>query len=66
MQFLIPQIANYRVKSDGTLSERASIGPPSVDDVFLGEILHPTKKIIYAGLPGNESGRSLQTTILLD
>jgi 6-phosphogluconolactonase (cycloisomerase 2 family) len=72
MQFLIPQIANYRVKSDGTLSERASIGPPSVDDVFLGEILHPTKKIIYAGLPGtsqvgvykyNSTGLSLVGTV---
>jgi len=51
MQFLIPQITNYRVKADGTLSSRGSVGPPTVDDVFLGEIIHPKKKIIYAGLP---------------
>jgi len=52
MQFLIPLITNYRIKSDGTLQNRGSIGPPSVDDVFLGEILHPTHNVIYVGLPG--------------
>jgi 6-phosphogluconolactonase (cycloisomerase 2 family) len=30
---------------------RASIGPPTEGDLFLGEALHPTKKNIYVGLP---------------
>lgn len=50
MEFNTSRIATYKIRRDGILSEIASLTPP-VESSFLGEILHPTKQVLYTGLP---------------
>ena len=52
MEFKAARLVSYRLNLDGTMSSLSSVSPPTDGDVFLGEIHHPTRKIIYVGLPG--------------
>jgi 6-phosphogluconolactonase (cycloisomerase 2 family) len=56
MEINTSRIATYRIGRDGTLSELSSLSPPGASP-FLGEILHPTRGVLYTGLPAtNEVG----------
>lgn len=51
------RIASYKFDRAGLMTEMGSVSPPVPPSVFLGEILHPTKKILYVGLlRSNELG----------
>jgi 6-phosphogluconolactonase (cycloisomerase 2 family) len=50
MEINTSRIATYKIGRDGTLSEISSLSPPGTSP-FLGEILHPTKGVLYTGLP---------------
>jgi 6-phosphogluconolactonase (cycloisomerase 2 family) len=50
MEINTSRIVTYKIRNDGTLSEIRSLTPP-VESPFLGEILHPTKRVLYTGLP---------------
>lgn len=50
MEVNTSRLASYKIKRDGTLTEISSLAPPTAS-VFLGEILHPTRPILFAGLP---------------
>ena len=44
------RIVSYGYNSEGLLSEISSISPTTTDGAFLGEILHPNQRVLYAGL----------------
>ena len=44
------RIASYGYDRSGLLSEISSISPTTTNGAFLGEILHPNQRILYAGL----------------
>ena len=52
LEFKAARLVSYRLNLNGTLTELSSISPPTADDVFLGEVHHPSRRIIYVGLPG--------------
>ena len=41
----------YRIHSNGTLGLNSSVTTPNPGSLFLGEVVHPTKAILYAALP---------------
>jgi 6-phosphogluconolactonase (cycloisomerase 2 family) len=56
MEINTSRIVTYKIKKSGGLSEVSSLSPP-VESPFLGEILHPTERVLYTGLPvTNEIG----------
>ncbi len=50
LEFLTSRIATYRYDQNGIMTELDAVTPVVPGNSFLGEILHPTKKILYAGL----------------
>jgi len=48
LELFTSRIASYRYNPSGLLSEISSISPTSGN--FLGEILHPSQRVLYAGL----------------
>ena len=52
MEFKAARLASYRLNLDGTMTLINDVSPPTADDVFLGEVHHPKRRIIYVGLPG--------------
>jgi 6-phosphogluconolactonase (cycloisomerase 2 family) len=50
MEFATSRIATYKFGPDGTMTELGSVSPTTRGGLFLGEILHPTRKVLYAGL----------------
>lgn len=50
LELFTSRIASYRYNRGGLISEISSIGPPTTDGAFLGEILHPHQRVLYAGL----------------
>ncbi len=51
MEFKTSRLTSYRVSKGGAITELSSLGPPTTGEVFLGEILHPSRRFIYVGLP---------------
>ena len=50
LELFTSRIASYKYRRSGLMTEASSIGPTTVNGAFLGEILHPTQKVLYAGL----------------
>jgi 6-phosphogluconolactonase (cycloisomerase 2 family) len=50
LELFTSRIACYGYDHNGLLSELSSIGPTTTGGAFLGEIVHPTKRVLYAGL----------------
>ena len=50
LELFTSRITSYGYDSSGLLSEISSINPTTTDGAFLGEILHPTQRVLYAGL----------------
>jgi 6-phosphogluconolactonase (cycloisomerase 2 family) len=51
MEFGTSRIATYKIRRNGTLAEISSLSPPTDASPFTGEILHPTRTVLYTGLP---------------
>lgn len=52
MEFKAARLASYRLNLDGTMTLLSAVNTPTSGDVFLGEVHHPSRRIIYVGLPG--------------
>lgn len=52
LEFKAARLVSYRLNLNGTMTELSSVNPPTADDLFLGEVHHPSRRIIYVGLPG--------------
>ena len=50
LELFTSRIASYRYDRSGLLSEVSSISPTTTNGAFLGEILHPSRRVLYAGL----------------
>lgn len=50
LEFMSSRIASYMYDKNGTMTELSSISPPTTDGLFLGEIIHPRKRVLYVGL----------------
>lgn len=50
LEFSTSAIGTFNFTSKGVMTELSSVPPPESDGMFLGEILHPTRQILYAGL----------------
>jgi hypothetical protein len=48
LELFTSRIASYRYNRGGLLSEISSIGPITEGGAFLGEILHPSQRVLYA------------------
>lgn len=51
LEFATSRIVSYRLRRNGLMVELSSVMPSITGDRFLGETLHPNKRILYAGLP---------------
>ena len=51
LEFATSRIVSYKVRRNGPIEELSSVTPPMTGGRFLGEILHPSQRILYAGLP---------------
>ncbi len=52
MEFKAARLVSYRLNLDGTMTLISAVNPPTAGDLFLGEVHHPSRRIIYVGLPG--------------
>jgi 6-phosphogluconolactonase (cycloisomerase 2 family) len=50
LELFTSRIASYKYDRSGLMAEASSIGPTTVNGAFLGEILHPRQRVLYAGL----------------
>ncbi len=50
LELFTSRIASYRYDRNGLLSEVSSISPTTSNGAFLGEIMHPRQRVLYAGL----------------
>jgi 6-phosphogluconolactonase (cycloisomerase 2 family) len=50
LELFTSRIASYSFDRNGIMTEVGSIAPPTETDAFLGEVLHPTQRVLYAGL----------------
>lgn len=50
LEMFTSRIASYGYDRSGLLSELSSISPTTENGAFLGEILHPNQRVLYAGL----------------
>ena len=50
LEFATSRIATFNFTSKGVMAELSSVPPPVENGLFLGEILHPTRRILYAGI----------------
>jgi 6-phosphogluconolactonase (cycloisomerase 2 family) len=50
LELFTSRIASYKYDRTGLMSEVSSVAPTTVNGAFLGEILHPRQKVLYAGL----------------
>jgi 6-phosphogluconolactonase (cycloisomerase 2 family) len=50
LELFTSRIASYNYDRNGLMAEISSIGPTTDNGAFLGEILHPSQRVLYAGL----------------
>jgi 6-phosphogluconolactonase (cycloisomerase 2 family) len=50
LELFTSRIASYSYNKTGLLTEVSSISPTTTGGAFLGEILHPSQRVFYAGL----------------
>jgi 6-phosphogluconolactonase (cycloisomerase 2 family) len=50
LELFTSRITSYSYDKNGLLAEVSSIDPTTTGGAFLGEILHPTQRVLYAGL----------------
>ncbi len=50
LELFTSRIASYRYDKSGFLTEISSVSPTTTGGAFLGEILHPRQRVLYAGL----------------
>jgi 6-phosphogluconolactonase (cycloisomerase 2 family) len=50
LEFQTSRIATFSFDQAGFMTELSAVTPPTENNLFLGEVLHPAKKILYAGL----------------
>ncbi len=50
LELFTSRIACYSYAKNGLLTELSSIAPTTPDGAFLGEFMHPKKRVLYAGL----------------
>jgi len=50
LELFTSRIASYKCDRSGLMAEISSIGPTTDNGAFLGEILHPSQRVLYAGL----------------
>jgi len=50
LEFATSTIRTFNFTNKGVMAELSSVPPPVANGLFLGEILHPTRRILYAGI----------------